>query len=691
MTSSRTPQAPDGWRGLPWRRLALIGIVLPLVAAAVLVWATTDRPQNLDRVPVAVVNNDKIIQKPQPMAAGRSLAASLTQPSSDQTNLDWTLADTADAAAGLANGGYYAVLTIPPDFSKSVLSTGTDTPVQGKLQLVSNGAASTTVPFISEAIAVKAAALLGQQATQSYLGQVYDGFNQLASSNKKAASNGHDLASGTAQVSTGATQVDSGAQQLASGLGQLANGAHQLSSASDALSSGADTLAGGARNVANGANGVYSGARDLTAGTRALARSQSAFARSASDVATGSAKVARGAKALSLANRALARDMHALARRCERSGASQRFCTVLSLSARGAGRVADGAGKVAVGTDGVAGADRDLARGADKLAAGGDRLAGSAATLSNGAGRLATGADDVSSGASSLAGSARELDQAAARLASGATSSDNAAGQLATGTASLSSGAASANQGAHQLSDGLDQLADQSPTYTKQEKKALTTVVSEPVTMSSSVKNGDQGNGWLMGVVLGIVLWLAALLGVLGHDIAQVLRHSGTPVSSRRLTMVHLRPATGLAVVQGVAVLAALALLQVGAASPVALSLLTILAAATFTLVGVALRWAFGGSGIVIFVLLLLLQAAALGNVLPIETAPAPMPTLNAALPLPAYVNGLSQLVSGGSVGSLAGVVSVLVFWGLGACLVALLVVRHRRVARAPADSAMAI
>ncbi len=54
--------------------------------------------------------------------------------------------------------------------------------------LVSNGAASTTVPYISHAIASAAATSLGTQATQGYLGQVYDGFNQIASSNQKAAS-----------------------------------------------------------------------------------------------------------------------------------------------------------------------------------------------------------------------------------------------------------------------------------------------------------------------------------------------------------------------------------------------------------------------------------------------------------------------------------------------------------------------
>ena len=119
MTRSQTSGAIDDFRSPGWRRLALVGLVLPLAAATVLVWATTGRPQNLDRIPVAIVNNDQIIQQPQPMAAGRALAAALTEPSSDQTNLDWTLANPDDAATGLEDGDYYAVLTIPKDFSKS--------------------------------------------------------------------------------------------------------------------------------------------------------------------------------------------------------------------------------------------------------------------------------------------------------------------------------------------------------------------------------------------------------------------------------------------------------------------------------------------------------------------------------------------------------------------------------------------
>ena len=57
-----------------------------------------DRPAGaLDKIPVAIVNSDTIVTEPQPMAAGRALTASLTNPSSGDQQLDWTLTDTDDA------------------------------------------------------------------------------------------------------------------------------------------------------------------------------------------------------------------------------------------------------------------------------------------------------------------------------------------------------------------------------------------------------------------------------------------------------------------------------------------------------------------------------------------------------------------------------------------------------------------
>ncbi len=121
-----------------------------------------------------------------------------------------------------------------------------------------------------------------------------------------------------------------------------------------------------------------------------------------------------------------------------------------------------------------------------------------------------------------------------------------------------------------------------------------------------------------------------------------------------------------LGLVQGVVVVLALVLGGVDMASPVGVALISLLAAVSFSLVAYAMRLGGGATGIAIFVLLLLVQIAALSNVVPLETAPALLQRLNGLLPLTAFADAASRLISGGEVGSLVGPVVVLVAWGLG-------------------------
>src|SRR3954451_912068 len=117
--SDQVPAERSG-RRTRWRRIVVIGVLLPLVAASGLIWSATGRQEQIDQVPVAIVNNDTIITDPQPMAAGRSLAAALTHPATPSKNLQWVLTDEDNAAQGLKDGSFYAVLTIPADFSSSI-------------------------------------------------------------------------------------------------------------------------------------------------------------------------------------------------------------------------------------------------------------------------------------------------------------------------------------------------------------------------------------------------------------------------------------------------------------------------------------------------------------------------------------------------------------------------------------------
>lgn len=665
-----------------WARLGTVGLVLPLLAATVLVWSTTGREARLDKIPVAVVNNDVIIQKPQPMAAGRALASALTEPTSSDPNLDWTLSDTSDAEAGLRDGDYYAVLTIPPDFSRSVLSSGTSDPTQGRLQLASNGAASSTVPFISEAIASTAATSLGNQTTQGYLGQVYDGFNQIASSNQQAADSAAQLSSGADQLADGAASLDESADDLAASLSQLSDGAEELATAAGSVIDGTEEIASGASALAAGSRDLHQGVGALAGGSRRLAGRSGDLAGAANTLASGAARNAAAARTVARANRDLALEVAALDRLCDRVVRRHRLCTRLDQARVSTQRLAAASTEVGIGSTAVAFGAKAIAGGTSGLAGAAGRLAEGAGELDRASGTLADSAGTLSDGAGSVAQGARELGSASDSLAAGASAAADGGAELAAGSSRLSSSAVSVDQGSNQLSQGLAKGAAESPTYSKKQKQALETVVSEPVVLASATQHTQHGNGWLLALVLGLVLWLAALLGVVGRDVGLVLRHSRAPLSSVRLASLQLGPAAGLALLQAVAVIAALVLLQVGTASAVPLALLTVLAAATFTLLGVLLRWSLGGVGIAVFVLLLAVQGAALGNVLPLETAPGLLQTLNAVLPLTAYVNGASQLVSGGQVGSLTSVTMVLLGWSVAAALAAVVVVRRLRMAR---------
>ncbi len=661
----------------PVRILAVC--LVPLVAAGVLVWSTADRQERIDKIPVAVVNNDKIITGSQPMAAGRALTSALTEPSKPEKNLHWTVTDSDDAKEGLADGDFYAVLTIPQDFSKSILSSGGDKPTRGQLSLVSNSAASVTVPYISEKVASAAADSLGVQTTQGYLKNVYQGFNQIASSNQKSASSASQLASGADQLSTGAGKLDNGASSLAASLLQLQSGAVQLQSGTASVQSGAVKVSQGTGNVASGASSLHRGAKQLAGSAGKLASSSSRLAGASGDVASGASGLANADGRLARANRLLAAELALLARLCAPAGAGPRFCAAMdrahqhALTLAGAAHsLAGRSAALARATHRLAAGNRKLAHGNGQLASGARRLSGSSADLSQGAQRAHDGARSVASGATSV-------DQAAGQLAGGTSKAASAGGSVASGASSLNTSAGSVDCGANQLSSGLAKGAKESPTYSSSLQKSLEDTVSQPVELSHSLQNDKHGNGWLMAALVALVLWLAAVAGALRGDPGASLRESGAPVSSRRLAFSRLIPVLGLAAVEAAGVLVALLLLKVSVADVLGFVVMTVVAALTFTALAYATRLMLGRAGVAALVVVLLVQVAALGNVIPLETAPGPLRTLNAVLPLPAYVDGASQLLTGGSVGSRGLDLLVLLAWGAAGCVATVLTVRRRR------------
>ncbi|WP_149205326.1 YhgE/Pip domain-containing protein [Actinotalea subterranea] len=632
----------------------VVAILLPALCGVVALASLSGRTDNLDRIPAAVVNLDQIVTSgtgddAQTIAAGRLLAGALTSPEDpEEESLDWELTDADDAEAGLVDGTYQAVLTIPEDFSATIAglagsgaSPGSGgaaggTPEAARISVRSNDSSSALVGLLSEQVAQTAATTLGRQLTTTYLAAALGGFAELGVQLG-------DAADGAAQLAAGVTSVSDGATQLASGTGELSTGLADLATGTADLADGAAELSAGTAQLATGASGLATGLGTLATQTVTMPQDTQALATGAAGVSTGMTQLSTG--------------LAGLAQMCPGTGGAPELCASLNQLAASAGTLQAGAAQVAAGTGTLATQTPALTQGVAGLAAGSTTLSQGVSTLRTGARELATGASQVTDGTAAAA--------------------DGAQG-AADGAAALAAGASELTTGATTLADGLAAGAAQLPA-SAQDAEELAAVVAEPVVTEATRINESPGGATDPApLVVALALWLGAFAAYLLLE-ALPVRALRSPASGLRVALAGWRTAALWALGQATLVGATLPLFGVSLASPVAAVGLTALAALVFAAVNQALVALWGRVGWLVSIALLAVQAAALGGLVPIETAPAFFRALNGALPVPLVVDGLAHLTLGGEVGSLTAVVAALGAWLVAALAVSAVVARSRQ------------
>ncbi|GAA1699244.1 hypothetical protein GCM10009808_16040 [Microbacterium sediminicola] len=595
-------------------------LLVPLAAAAVLGWSIADRESEVSAIPVAIVNDDEIVTGDTPMAAGRALSGALIHPDGDTLGLGWTLTSADDAQEGLDSGDYYAVLTIPADFSASVLSVGTDDPVSAELTLETNPAASAVGGLAAQVVAQTAATTLGDSITNAYV----------------TAS-----AAGMGEVSASLSAAADGAVLLADGAAQAAEGAGQLSAAASELSTGMSQLETATNGVAGGTQGIADGAQGVATGATQLATAQAQLATGAQSASAGAAGVAGGATTL-------ADTLSGLAASCPAASSSVEFCATLTAASQGATALAGSATQVAAGASQVATGAQGTADASAQLAAGATGLADGAAQLAAGAAQTATGAAQASTGAA----------------------------QLAAGTAQFAEGQSQLADGASELAEGLEEGAAQVPVYTDQQADALAAVVTDPVELVTDATSSAQG--WIAALIATVVLWLGTLatlmVGRRPYDRAAL----DSPATTSRLLVLLLRPRLGIAGVQALVTVAAIGAFGFELDSAVALTGVALLGAAAFTTLLSGLEALFGRYGMLVFAVVTAAQIAA-SALVPIQTAPPTIEALNGMLPANAFITlaaGIAGDPTGASV--VGGVVTLVVWTVIGVAMVGIGIRRRR-------------
>ncbi|MCP2370703.1 putative membrane protein [Agromyces terreus] len=518
-------------RPVTW--LTIIGVLmLPVVIGGILVAALYNPTDRLDALNAAIVNDDEPVTiDDQLVPLGRQLTAGLVEGAGDDTsNLTWTISNADDAASGLADGTYAAVVTIPENFSAAATSTAPGgTPERATIEVTTPPDSLVVDDAITAQVTQTATSVLGEQLSSTYLENVFLGFTDLGTQLGTAADGAAQLADGAQQAADGAAELPGGASQLASGATELATGA-------DSLGSGLDTIADGTSASASGAGQLADGLRDAAAGVDnqdlvAAAQATSTYADSA---ATETADLAASVGGL-------AQTLGGLQAQCATSGASAEFCASLGGATAAAGTAAGDAVTAATSAGTASGYATPTADGIAQL------TSQSSAGLLTAAGKT----DELAAGLSQLAdGTAQSADGARA-LGSGASQLSDGADQLSSGSATLATGVQSLADGTDDLATGLRTASQSVPSYTDAEAQSLASVVADPVAAEGS------GDSLFGASAVPLLATLALWFGGLGTFVAlqAVSRRALTSrAPSALLALRGFAPAAALGALQGVLV-----------------------------------------------------------------------------------------------------------------------------------------
>ncbi|WOC12670.1 hypothetical protein MP11Mi_17610 [Gordonia sp. MP11Mi] len=194
-------------------RLALAVIILmPLMYGALYLWAFWNPFNEVNKMPIALVNLDTgATLDGKPLAAGEQVVQGLVA----SKQLDLNVVSESEAADGVAHGKYYFSITLPKDFSEAVVSPTTGKPRSAPLIFTYDDANNYL------------ASVLGGDAAQQVVSQVA---SQVGTQTFDIAFK--EVGSMLPQV----TKAVDGANELATGLDTANTGAHELSGALDELS-----------------------------------------------------------------------------------------------------------------------------------------------------------------------------------------------------------------------------------------------------------------------------------------------------------------------------------------------------------------------------------------------------------------------------------------------------------------------
>ncbi|WP_367323810.1 YhgE/Pip family protein [Streptomyces sp. HUAS ZL42] len=662
-------------------RAALVALLLlPLLYGALYLWSFWDPYGRLDRIPVALVNDDKGAT-----AGGKRITAGddITKGLLDSEVFDWHEVSADEARAGVEDGTYYLSLTMPADFSRRIASSAGDAPETGALQVRTNDANNYIVGQISRTVFGEVRTAASTKTSRSFLDRIFISFSDIHGATVKAADGADKLTGGIGKAEKGSRDLADGLKDAEDGSGKLSKGLKKLNSGAGDLEDGSEQVSDGTQALADKVNAVdekvgpFLEDNEKTIGDTARLVADSAKAiRDNLDTLAKTAPIA--AKRAHTASDTLDSVYRT---RCESAVLPDPACSDLEKAKDAAADVATIADDV---NTLVAGQNGDLKKLDKHLAT----LQKQAQALADRAPHLAEDLDDavtkinkLNEGAAKVAAGAKKLHTGLGTAKTGAADLDEGMGRLSTGADDLNGGMFKLVDGSGKLAGGLHDGAERVPDYDKKDRDARTTVMADPVRLASEDlhKAPNYGTGFAP-YFIPLSLWVGAMVAyMLIPPMNRRALAAGAP--AWRIALAGWLPVVAIGVLQTTALMAvlhwAVGLQMARAAGTVGFLFLV---TACFAAMVQWLNARFGAAGRILVLALLMLQLTSAGGTYPVQTSPGFFNAIHPFLPMSYVVEALRRLITGGGAAPVWHACVVLAAFTAGALALTALSARRRQV-----------
>ena len=638
------------WQHLCKNKILLLSMAvisfIPIMYSGFFLGSIWDPYGQVKNLPVAFVNEDKGAQ-----LNGRTLniGQSVEQKLKNNHDLGWEFVNKQQADSGVSSGHFYAVVTVPTDFSAKAASITAAQPQQAVIRYTTTPAKNYIGSLVSNQASEKVKTSVAEQITQAYAKGVLENIGKLGDGLETAAGGAATLHGGLTQLQAGAQTYAGGVRQLAVNQRVMANGLAQLGDGSRQLQAGLGQLSNGLPSESQVAQ-LTNGMKQLQAGLNQL---NASVHNPSPMLASQQNKVQSEAQALAQTMQTSLADLSAagavlkdLGSQAVASGGSTTI-TLPQIS-----QLSQALSKTQTISVQAAALLKDLQILTQSLSTQQAQLQAGVSTLNNGVNQLAPNAITALNGYNSVRAANNRLLAGSTSLTNGLAQAQTGSQQLANGAQLLDSRSSILTNGASQLAGGADTLAVKLADASRQLKiqptgAATQQQIASPV-KSETTKQGEVPN---YGYALApYVLSLSLFVGAIALNIIYPIRKTFAEQENAFRWWLAKASVTGVAAFVQATILMLIMVYCLGLVPDHPVNFIGAIYLTSFVYMSIVslLVIVLDNPGRFLAMVLLVLQLGSSEGTFPIQTANSFFQAVNPLVPMTYSIRALRQAISGG-------------------------------------------